>query len=117
MFAVRYIRKWAEPGHEDEGHPFFTDDHITREEFEQQQFISLFPVWRVKQSRLFPTYDKAQEYADSIAQARLPHVVPAALGCPRCQHDGERHSMGPSFGLPECFFYECTHCEHQWDHS
>ena len=38
--------------------------------------------------------------------------------CPKCQSSdiGKRHAH-PTFALPECDFWECVQCGHQWDHG
>lgn len=40
------------------------------------------------------------------------------LVCPQCNSTdiGKRHSDG-TFALPECDFYQCDTCNHQWGHS
>ena len=37
--------------------------------------------------------------------------------CPECGSDDvERGHHGESFALPECWYWFCYQCEHQWGH-
>jgi hypothetical protein len=38
--------------------------------------------------------------------------------CPKCESENvEKRHHNPTFALPECDYFQCEECEHQWGHS
>ena len=70
------------------------------------------------------SYNEApEEYPDDTRPAVGASELKALLdgtptACPECQSReiGRSHHR-PTFAVPECDFWECEECDHQWGHE
>lgn len=47
-----------------------------------------------------------------------PYTRPEPLRCPACEGaDVDRLHHAPTFALPECDYWQCMECEHEWGHG
>lgn len=56
-------------------------------------------------------------YDDIKAEIKIGLVSAPLTTCPKCDSDDVDRYHHAADAMPECFFYRCGECDHEWGHA